>query len=139
MKRTVPVILSAIFLALLSAVELVGAVAMVAAAIFSSHKELPPSPAPVPFGPSSTPILLFLLSVFAAGLAVWSILTLIGLVRLRSWARYSLLVIAGCMAGFGGIGALTMFAMPFLMNASEMPTGLDVHAMHTTFYIIGAV
>ena len=139
MKRPVPVVLSAIFLGFIAAIELLGSVAMVAMAAFALRKELPPTATPVPFGPSSVPILFFGMSVFAAALAVWSILTLIGLVRLRSWARYSFLVIAGCMAGFGGIGALTMFSMPVLMNASEMPTGLDTHAMHTTFYIIGAV
>ena len=52
------------------------------------------------------PILFFGMSFVCDALAVWLILTLIGLIRLRSWARYSVLVIAALMAGFGAISAV---------------------------------
>jgi len=63
------------------------------------------------------PILFFGMSLVSGAVAVWLIFTLVGLVRLRSWARYSVLVVASLMAGFGGISMLMSFAMPFLASS----------------------
>jgi hypothetical protein len=88
------------------------------------------------------PWMVFGISVLSAAFAVWFILTLIGLVRLRSWARYSVLVIAGLMAGFGGISMLSSFAMPFLMPALPATGGQpapDPAVMRMIFFAAGAV
>jgi len=98
--------------------------------------------------------MMFLLSLFYAALAVWSILTSIGLVRLRSWARYSVLVIAGCVAFFGAIATLMSIAMPFLMrnvvpavqpipgagqpDASAAALANAPHLVHGVFLFMGA-
>jgi len=50
---------------------------------------------------STTPALYFGLSIALSLFASWAIATLIGLLRLRIWARYSILAIAGCTLGFG--------------------------------------
>ena len=88
------------------------------------------------------PALMFGMSVISTVFAVWYLLTLIGLVRLRSWARYSVLVIAGLMAGFGGISMLTSFAMPFLMPACCPATAgqpaPDPGFMRIIFFATGA-
>ena len=139
MKRPVPVVLSAILLGLLAAVQLIGTVSMFLMGFISLHKGLPGPPGPTPFSPSFLPILFFLTSVFTTALAVWCILTLIGLVRLRSWARYSILVIAGCMAGFGAISTVTSFAMPFLMPPATTQPAPDPHMMRVVFFVGGAI
>jgi len=142
MQRPVPVVLSAILLGLLAAVQLLFTVLMIFAGFLVLNKGLPPTAGPQPFPPSMMPVLMFGMSVLFAAIAVWFVLTLIGLVRLRSWARYSLLVIAGLMAGFGGILMLTSFAMPFLMP--NLPTApgqpaADPGMMHMIFFVTGAV
>jgi hypothetical protein len=143
MKRPVPVVLTAILLGLFAAFQLLLTVLMIVVGFLDLHKGLPgPPQAPMPFSPAFLPVLFFALSVLTAGVAVWFILTLIGLVRLRSWARYSVLVIAGLMAAFGGMSAVTTIAMPFLISA--MPTAanqppVDAHMMRGVFFVIGAV
>ena len=141
MKRPVPVVLSAILLGLFAAFQLLGVVLMVVVGFLALHKGLPVSPGPQPIPPSMMPVLFFAMSVFSAALAVWLILTLIGLVRLRSWARYSLLVIAGLMAAFGGISMLTSFAIPFLMPSlpsSPNQAPVDPGMLRMIFFATGA-
>ena len=142
MKRPVPVVLSAILLGLIAASQLLFTVLMFFAGVLFLKKGLPPTTGPQPFPPSMMPILMFGMSILFAALAAWSILTLIGLVRLRSWARYSVLVIAGLMAGFGGICMLSSFAMPFLMPAMPTTAGqptADPGTMRAIFFVTGAV
>jgi hypothetical protein len=61
--------------------------------------------------PSWMPLMMYIISAFVLGLAIWGIATAIGLFRLRRWARYSLLVIGGCLAFFGLISMLATLAM----------------------------
>jgi hypothetical protein len=136
MKRPIPVVLSAILLGLLAAFQL-----LVAVGFLTLHKGLPLSPTPTPFPPSLLPMLFFAVSLVMAAFAVWFILTLIGLVRLRYWARYSLLVIAGLMASLGGISMVTSFAMPFLMPALPIAANQpapDPGMMRAIFFATGA-
>ncbi len=115
---------------------------MMIAVGFMVHKEgMPPSAGPQPFPPSLMPAFMFGMSVLFAAFAVWFILTLIGLVRLRFWARYSLLVIAGLMAALGGISMVTSFAMPFLMpalSATPNQSAADPGIMRIIFFVTGA-
>jgi hypothetical protein len=138
MNRPLPVTLSAILLGLLAAFELLAAFGMVAAGFLFLHKGFP-APPPTPYPPSFLPTMMFAMSLFYVALAVWSILTLIGLVRMRSWARYSVLVIAGCATAFGAILTLTIFAMPFLMAATEPQPAPDPAMMHGVFFVVGAI
>lgn len=139
MKRPVPVVLSAIFLGLLAALQILFTVLMVVAGVIFLTKKLP-TPPPMPYPPSVLPIMMFAFSLLFAALAVWSIVTLIGLVRLRSWARYSILVIAGLMTFFSGISMLTMFAMPYLISSVPTQTPAPNPAVaHGTFLLIGTV
>jgi len=128
MKRPIPVVLTAILLGLMAALQLLFAVLMIAVGFIVLKQGMPPSAGPQPFPPSMMPALMF-------GM------TLIGLVRLRSWARYSILVIAGLMAAFGGMSMVTSFAMPFLMPA--MPAAgnqpaADPGMMRIIFFVTGA-
>jgi len=139
MKRPVPVVLSAIFLGLLAAIQLLFTVLMVVAGVIFLSKKSPALP-PMPYPPSFLPVMMFALSLLCAASAVWSIVTLIGLVRLRSWARYSILVIAGLVTFFGGISTLTTFAMPLLISSVPTQTpAANPHTMHATFLFVGAI
>src|ERR1035437_3430418 len=141
MKRPIPVVLTAILLGLMAALQLLFAVLMIAVGFIVLKQGMPPSAGPQPFPPSMMPALMFGMSVLFAAFAVWFILTLIGLVRLRSWARYSLLVIAGLMAAFGGISMLTSFAMPFLMPTLPATAGQpppDPGQLRMIFFAAGA-
>jgi hypothetical protein len=83
--------------------------------------------------------MMFVLALFFVALAVWSIVTLVGLIRMRYWARYSVLVIAGCVAFFAGTGSLFSFAMPFLASSIAPPTpGASPALMHGVFFVVGA-
>jgi hypothetical protein len=145
MKRPIPVILSAILLALLALLQLALALSMIAAGVLFLHKGLPvpatPAPTPMPIPPSFLPVMMFAFSLFYAALATWSILTLIGLVRMRSWARYSILVIAGCITLFGAIATLTSIAMPFLMRSAQLATqpAPDPNLMRGAFLFMGLI
>jgi hypothetical protein len=142
MNRPIPVVLSAIVLGLLAAFQLLFTVLSIVVGFLVLHKGLPAAQTPAPFPPSFMPILFFGMSLFAAAVAVWFILTLIGLVRMRSWARYSVLVIGGLMAAFGGLSMVTFFAIPFLMPA--LPTAanqpaVDPHLLRSVFFVLGAI
>jgi hypothetical protein len=61
--------------------------------------------------------------VFYAILATWAILTVIGILRLRPWARYSILIIGGGLAGIGTLhpamptfGAFCLIVYAFLLS-----------------------
>jgi hypothetical protein len=115
---------------------------MVGVGFLALHQGLPGPQAPMPFPPSFLPMLFFMTSLMTTAIAVWLIMTLIGLVRLRSWARYSVLVIAGLMAAFGGLLMVSSFAMPFLMSAMPVAPGqtpVDPHMMHGIFFVTGAI
>lgn len=139
MNRPLPVILSAILLGLLAALQLIATALMALAGFVLLHKSLPTSPPP-PFAPSFLPIMMFALSLFCTAVAVWSILTLIGLVRLRSWARYSTLIIAGCVTIFAGMATLMSFAMPYLLSsvAAQTPAP-NPNMMHGAFFFGGTL
>ena len=142
MTRPVPVILTAIFLGLLAALQFLFAALLTFTGFLALHKGLPASPTPGPFGPSLLPIVTFAMSLVLAAFAVWSILTLIGLVRMQSRARNSVLVIAGLIAAFGGISMVTAFAMPFLMSsmpAAANPPAAGPGALRIVFFVTGTI
>jgi hypothetical protein len=53
-----------------------------------------------------------LTALLFAGVAVWAVITLVGLLRLRNWARYSILVLGGLLAGLGLISILGILVLP---------------------------
>ncbi|MGD0680462.1 MAG: hypothetical protein ABR990_00315 [Terracidiphilus sp.] len=74
--------------------------------------------------PGWMPAFMYAIGVFFVALAVWGILTSVGLIRLRRWARYSILVIGGLLAFFGFIQLL----VTLLMMLVPLPTSAGVDA-----------
>ena len=136
MKRPVGVVLSAVLLGLLAALDLLGAFGMAFFGFLSLTHHIP-SPSDSPLSSTVFTVGFFGLSLVAAALGVWCILTLIGLVRLSSWARYSVLVIGGCMALLGSISAVSTFSMTYLTPSVANQGAADTHILYRTFFVVG--
>ncbi len=131
MRRPALVIGSAAALILLSLTQILMALLMgLAAAVEHKHE--------IPGAPQASPALMYCLCAFFLGLAVWGIVTAIGLSKLRRWARYSILIIGGCMAFFGFVGMagmlVTILIVPFLLAS----TGDTQHGSLATVRILFA-
>ena len=131
MKRLPGVIFSAIILLLVSLLQLLMALAMgIGGAVEQSQirSGVHPGVAAAPPIPTWMPIFLYGLCVVFAALAVWAILTVVGLFRMRRWARYSILAIGGCLALVGlpaMLVSLLMLAVPL-----PVPAGGDASQVH---------
>jgi hypothetical protein len=112
MKRPVGLILTSVLLALGAGFLLLLAALMTFTGIATSRS---PAIAASPVTGAKS-LLLFSLGIalMFALFAVWAILTLIGLLRLRNWARISVLILGGGQALIGLFAALGMVAMIFL-------------------------
>jgi hypothetical protein len=100
MKRPVGLILSASVLSLAAIFQLLMTALMAFASVFATHQ---PGTAAMPH---FVTYFMLAISVLYAALAVWAILTVIGILRLRPWARYSILIIGGGLAVMGVLGTL---------------------------------
>lgn len=138
MRRPVPILLTAAFLGLVAALKLLAALGLMALGLTSLHKPLPPG-AHVPYSAAVLVGMCFGLALLAVAAGTWMIVTVVGLLRMRSWARYSVLVFAGLVAGFGSILTLSSLAMPWLTSAAAPTPGVDFHAMRIVFFVSAAV
>jgi uncharacterized membrane protein (DUF2068 family) len=141
MKRLPGIVLSAIVLLLLSLFQLLAGVGMGAAGVIEKTQILSVSnPAtgvavanstvtPAAPLPAWMPIFMYVLAGFFVALALWGILTSIGLFRMHRWARYSVLVIGGCLAVIGLPAMLLSLVMMFI--PLPMPTTVDPSQMNT--------
>jgi len=121
-RRPVGVILSAIVLGLGAVFQLLSAAVTLFGALMMGH--LPPTPSAPGVAP---PPMIFvkvsvaLVSCFYLALAGWAIATLVGLIRMRPWARISIMVIGGGLTAMGLMFALVSFALPTMMRTMPMP------------------
>jgi hypothetical protein len=128
MTRPLGLILSAVVLSLAVLFLLLMTALTAAAGLFAGRQ---PSAAAIPH---FAMFLVLGISVFYAMLAVWAILTVIGILRLRSWARYSILVIGGGLAGIGVLLALgTILSRTMFAALPTRSPALDPHVMAVIF------
>jgi hypothetical protein len=127
MKRPLGVTFSAIILLLGSSLQVLMALGMALSGAVLPTKNPPGTGAQHVPMPGWMPLMMYIFSAFVLGLALWGIVTAIGLFRLRRWARYSLLVIAGCLAFFGLISVLSTLVM--VVMPLTPPPGADVSAL----------
>ncbi len=111
MKRPFGVTFSAIILVLGSSLQILMALGMaLSGTIMPAQNSVGIAGSPsraVPM-PSWMPLMMYFIGIVFAGLAIWGIVTAIGLFRLRRWARFSILIIGGLVAFFGLVSMLSM-------------------------------
>jgi hypothetical protein len=122
-RRPAGVTASAVVLGLAAAVLLVFAALMVVAAVAAGHMPIaatshnntpPPSPA----------VMTAMMTAFACfylTLAGWAVTTLVGLLKMKTWARISVMIIGGGLALIGLFSAVTTAAMPLLIKSKALP------------------
>jgi hypothetical protein len=93
--------------------------------------------------PAATPhfflYLMLAVAVFYAMLAAWATLTVIGILRLRSWARYSILIIGGGLAVLGLFAAVgTLVSHTMLPNLSAQQPNADPRILFAVFFVLTA-
>lgn len=134
MKPPIGLILSAIVLSLAGLFLLLLTALTAFASIFAQHQ---PSIAATPH---FALYLMLTVSAFYAVLAIWAIFTVIGILRLRSWGRYSILIIGGGLAVIGILAAafslLFSRAMPLALQAQQ-PT-VNPHLMSFVLMVVAA-
>ncbi|WP_263384076.1 hypothetical protein [Granulicella arctica] len=116
MKRTPGLILSAITLGIFAVGMLLFTALIVASGFFMRNH--PTTPAPHPF---VLPVLLAAAFFFLA-VAIWSTCTVVGLLFLRPWSRYSVLILGGLLTA-GGVLSLLGIATVLLSGQLLPPSG----------------
>jgi hypothetical protein len=133
MKRPTGVILSAVVLLLASLFQLLMAMGMALAAVMERKGFGASGLASAPSGPTTPPWMagfMVVLCGFFVALAVWGIATTVGLLKLRRWARYSILVIGGLLAFFGFFSCI--FSLFLLKIPLPTPANVDAAQAQTT-------
>jgi hypothetical protein len=134
MKRPIGLILSAIVLSLAALFLLLLSAVSVFTSLFASRQ---PSTAAMPH---FVTYLFVALSIFYAAQAVWAILTVIGILRLRSWARYSILIIGGGLVVIGVFLLLgTLLSRTMLPALQTQQPAIDPHIMSIVLMVMGAL
>jgi hypothetical protein len=143
MKRLPGIIFSAVLLALGSLFQLLMAFGMVSAGFIERSQiragvtATTRAGAPMAPIPPWMPIFMYGLAVFFVALAVWGALTTIGLFRLWRWARYSMLVIAGCLVLIALPSMLLMLVLVFV--PVPLPSTLDASQAQTAHTMVKAI
>jgi hypothetical protein len=135
MRRPIGLILAAIVLSLAALFLLLLTALMAFGTIFARHQ---PS---IAAAPHFVTYFMLAFSLFYAALAAWAILTVIGILRLRSWGRYSILVIGGGLAVLGVFavfGTLLSRTMVLPTLQAQQPTA-DPHIFSIVFLFMAAI
>jgi hypothetical protein len=130
MKRPFGVVFSAVLLLLGSLLQLAMAFLMAISGVIL-HQQIGSGALPSAAGPmpSWMPAYMFVLCGFFVALALWGILTAVGLFRLRRWARYSVLIIGGALALIGLVSLLATVVMLFV--PLPVASGVDASQVQT--------
>jgi hypothetical protein len=70
--------------------------------------------------PGLVTFFVHILVVVLLVMAVWGLATAVGLLRMRSWARYSTLTIGGCMLAFGSVYGLWTLRIALAVDFRSM-------------------
>lgn len=145
MKRPAGLILTSIALGLLALGQTLAALSMFFAG-FAFRKGIPASPAAPQLGPAFQEFVSIFSLIFGLLLllfAAWSVLTIVGLLRLRNWGRISTLILGGILAGFGGLSCvmaiISIFIGPMGPTQANMPTHLMQIVLGVTGLFYAAV
>lgn len=134
MRRPLGVTLSSIVLGLCAAFALLLTASTVFLVVY--FRRLPvfqgrPGPPPGVF----IDVFLFLGAIFLI-VAVWAAATLYGLLKLRSWARYSIVVIGGLLTSVGGVLIVGCVFLALAPPTVEAPLGTLPRSMMQAIFAI---
>jgi hypothetical protein len=96
-------------------------------------------PPPAPLTSNFITVLFVTLGLIEAAIGAWSLATVIGLFRMKSWARTSILIIGGCLAAFALLNVFGTIVSIFAAQSIAMPAGAASPAMLHIILIISAV
>lgn len=137
MKRPLGVILSAVLLILGSLFQLLMALGMAFSGAVTQSQIHTGGIAAAPAAaslPGWMPVFMYVLCAFFVALAAWGILTAVGVIRMRRWARYSILVIGGVLALIGLVSFLATLLMTLI--PLPVPANVDASQAHTTLTMV---
>jgi hypothetical protein len=141
-RRPTGVVLAAIALGFVSLILLFFA-AMTVVTVFVMRQGLTPA-ATVPGAmvPSAAMMMGFsaVIALVELAAAVWGGATVAGLLKMKPWARVSIMVLGGCVAAFSLLGALGMAAVPAILKATPnaMPPNANPAQLHVVFMAMTA-
>ncbi len=134
MRRPVGVILSCIVLGLAALLLLLNAAGSFFSILLVGHLSGTPSgPPPMP---AVTAVVFVFLGLVYLVLAAWAITTIVGLVNMRNWARYSVIVIGAGVALIGFLGAVGMIAGRASMGSAPLPPGQNPEVLRVVMVFI---
>ncbi|HEX5236684.1 MAG TPA: hypothetical protein VFW25_15295 [Silvibacterium sp.] len=120
-QRPLGVVLAAIVLALMSCMGLVSAASVLLISVFVPTSQIPQYPAM-----QAVQVVSGIFMLLVSGFCAW---TVVGLFRMKNWARISILIMGGLVAAFS---LLSFVGFSVLTFSSAIPAdgalGVDVHA-----------
>jgi hypothetical protein len=71
--------------------------------------------------------------------AVWGGVTMVGLLKMKGWARISIMILGGMVAAFALLAALGSAVMPAMMKDMPLPANANLAQMHLVFAAMAAI
>lgn len=127
MNRSIGVTVNAVIALVASVLALAFGVLMVFAMVLATSSAPLEPPKEFPLPPVLLKAFMLLIPLMYLLPAIWGICTAIGLLRLKNWARISIIVFGGLLAAFGLLGALS--ALAFTMVRLPDSPAVDPAAM----------
>lgn len=136
-RRPVGVIVCVIALGCICLFLILSAIGAGLGAALAPHIPIPPAANGAPPPPPGLLAGTMLFSaLFYLTIAAWGGTTLVGLIRMRTWARISMIIIGGGLIIAGLLGAAGMSAAQMLSARAPMPPNTDLRALHVTFVLM---
>ena len=136
--RPIGLVFAAIVLGFFALATLLsGTFTCIAAFAMAQHALAATPGTPPPPPPQVLKLLIAAVGIFELLVAAWGVSTIVGLVRLKSWARYSILVIGGLLTLFGITSAAFLALLPKIMAVSSPQAELPPHLMQGMLLFLG--
>jgi hypothetical protein len=141
MKRPIGLILAIIVLGMAALGQLLFAAFMLFVSFVAKHDSsgpYTPNTPGAPFNPAIMAYVFLGFALFVVLLAIWAITTAIGLLRLRNWARISILIIGGGMVFLGSLSTVGLIFTWIIQSRLPPPPHLSHTMQMATFSIMSA-
>lgn len=139
-RRPTGVVLAAIALGFVSLLMLFFTVGSIASVFFMRQGLMPQTNVP---GAAAPPAAMIMgMSAFFAlvelAVAIWGGATVVGLLKMKSWARVSVMILGGCVAAFALLGAMgTAMGSAILKSTpNALPPNVNPAQIHIVFVVM---